>query len=96
LPWQRMDEIAQAAKDTASGKEDLYEREVPQEKDVTTCSLSARSRMVRSGDKKSERSHQSEQDNVFALMPRTYRRNRKLERIYSFSHGFEAYFGAPS
>ena len=32
MPWQRMDEIAQAVKDAAPDKEDLYEREVPKEK----------------------------------------------------------------
>jgi purine-binding chemotaxis protein CheW len=32
MPWQRMDEIAQAVKDAAPDKEDLYEREVSKEK----------------------------------------------------------------
>jgi purine-binding chemotaxis protein CheW len=32
MPWQRMDEIEQAAKDTGPDKEDLYEREALKEK----------------------------------------------------------------
>ena len=32
LPWQRMDEIAEAVEDTGLYKEDLYEREAPKEK----------------------------------------------------------------
>jgi purine-binding chemotaxis protein CheW len=32
LPWQRMDEIAEAVEDTGLYKEDLYEREVTKEK----------------------------------------------------------------
>jgi purine-binding chemotaxis protein CheW len=32
VPWQRMDEIEQAVKETALNKEDLYEREAPKEK----------------------------------------------------------------
>jgi chemotaxis signal transduction protein len=34
MPWQRMDEIAQAVKDTAPDKEDLYERAAPKEKNL--------------------------------------------------------------
>ncbi len=32
MPWQRMDEIAEAVKDTGIDKQDLYEREPPKEK----------------------------------------------------------------
>jgi purine-binding chemotaxis protein CheW len=32
MPWQRMDQIAQAVNDTGPDKEDFYEREAPKEK----------------------------------------------------------------